>query len=71
MTRTAGSTRIHGAALELIMRDVLHGMRQFTEDACSGSSAAGMEIDAVEAPGSSGPAAGENVIPFDKHRKSA
>jgi hypothetical protein len=71
MSREPGNTRINGTALELIMRDVLQGMRQFTEDACSGCSAAGMEINAVEAAGTTGVNAQGNVIQLAKHRKSA
>ena len=42
------SKRINGAALEMIMRDVLHGMQGFTTEVCSGSEAGRMEILAVE-----------------------
>jgi len=42
------SKRINGVALEMIMRDVLHGMQGFTTEACSGSEAGRMEILAVE-----------------------
>jgi hypothetical protein len=40
--------RINGNALEMIMRDVMHGMLGFTHEACSGSEMAKMEILAVE-----------------------
>jgi len=42
------SKRINGAALEMIMRDVLHGMQGFTTEVCSGSETGRMEILAVE-----------------------
>lgn len=42
------SQRINGAALEMIMQDVLHGMHEFTSEVCSGSETATMEIIAVE-----------------------
>jgi hypothetical protein len=45
---TVNSKRINGAALEMIMRDVLHGMQSFTTDACSGSETGRMDILAVE-----------------------
>ena len=57
------SKRINGAALEMIMRDVLHGMQGFTAEVCSGSEAGRMEILAVEEAENSVP---ENatIIPF-------
>lgn len=42
------SKRINGAALEMIMRDVLDGMQGFTAETCSGSETGSMEILAVE-----------------------
>ncbi len=36
--------RINGCALELIMRDVLDGMREFTHEACSTSQTGAMDI---------------------------
>jgi hypothetical protein len=42
------SKRINGAALELIMRDVLDGMFDFTNQTCCGCETAKMEIIAVE-----------------------
>jgi hypothetical protein len=36
--------RINGCALELIMRDVLDGMRDFTDTACTGSQTDAMDI---------------------------
>jgi hypothetical protein len=42
------SKRINGAALEMIMRDVLDGMFDFTRPTCCGSGTGKMEIIAVE-----------------------
>jgi hypothetical protein len=42
------SKRINGTALEMIMRDVLHGMHGFTNEVCRGSETASMDILAVE-----------------------
>ena len=42
------SKRINGAALEMIMRDVLQGMSGFTTEVCSGSETGRMDIVAVE-----------------------
>ena len=42
--------RIKGDALEMIMRDVLDGMVEFTRETCVGSKTTGMEILAVEKP---------------------
>jgi hypothetical protein len=57
--------RINGAALEMIMRDVLDGMFDFTHQACRGSETARMEIIAVEkAVNSSDPKPSANVIQF-------
>lgn len=63
------SKRINGAALEMIMRDVLHGMQGFTTEVCSGSEAGRMEILAVEEAENS---VQENaiVIPFPKTGKA-
>ncbi len=40
--------RIRGAALEMIMKDVLEGMVDFTHDTCAGSDTAGLEIVTIE-----------------------
>ena len=48
MHNKLNSKRINGAALELIMRDVLDGMFDFTHQACCGCETAKMEIIAVE-----------------------
>lgn len=42
------SKKINGAALEMIMRDVMQGMLGFTHESCRGSETAKMEILAVE-----------------------
>lgn len=65
MQNKLNSKRIDGAALELIMRDVLDGIFDFTSQACSGSETATMEIVAVEAPDEAdSPARSAAVIPF-------
>lgn len=63
------SKRINGVALEMIMRDVLHGMQGFTTEVCSGSEAGRMEILAVEEAENS---VQENaiVIPFPETGKA-
>jgi hypothetical protein len=43
------SQRINGSALEMIMKDVMQGIHEFTSETCCGSDAAPMEIIAVEA----------------------
>ena len=48
MHNKLNSKRINGAALELIMRDVLDGMFDFTSQTCCGCETAKMEIIAVE-----------------------
>ena len=59
------SKRINGTALEMIMRDVLDGMFDFTHQACRGSETAKMEIIAVEkAMNSSDPKPSATVIKF-------
>ena len=57
--------RINGAALEMIMRDVLHGMDGFTNEVCSGSEMGRMEIVAVEEAENSPPEKA-TVIPFPR-----
>lgn len=57
--------RINGDALEMIMRDVMHGMLGFTHETCRGSETAKMDILAVEeADNCVQPSA--TVIPFPK-----
>ena len=65
MHNKLNSKRINGAALEMIMRDVLDGMFDFTHQACRGSETAKMEIIAVEKPvNSSDTAPPANIIQF-------
>ncbi len=65
MQNKPDSKRINGAALEMIMRDVLDGMFDFTRQACCGSKTAKMEILAVEkAVNSSAPKQPSTVIRF-------
>ena len=63
MRNNLNNKRINGAALEMIMRDVLDGMTGFTRGACSGSETGRMEILAVEEAVNS-TADRSNVIPF-------
>jgi len=59
------SKRINGAALEMIMRDVLDGMFDFTHQTCCGCETSKMEITAVEkAENSNIPEQQATVIPF-------
>ena len=55
--------RINGCALELIMRDVLDGIRDFTREASTGSQTDGMDILGIDrAIGTSAGTA--RIIPF-------
>ncbi len=56
---------INGAALEMIMHDVLNGMVDFTHDICAGSDAANMEIVAVEDRREP-----SNILPFPRTDKT-
>jgi hypothetical protein len=59
------SRRINGAALEMIMRDVLDGMFDFTHQTCRGSDTSKMEILAVEkAVNTCAPKRQATIIPF-------
>ena len=65
MANKLNSKRINGAALEMIMRDVLDGMFDFTRQACCGSETGKMEILAVEkSSNTSQPEQPASVIPF-------
>ena len=65
MHNKLNSKRINGAALEMIMRDVLDGMFDFTHQACRGSAIGKMEIIGVEKAVNSGaPKEAATVIPF-------
>ena len=63
MRNRLNNKRINGAALEMIMRDVLDGMTGFTHEACRGSETGRMEILAVEEAVNTAPDQA-NVIPF-------
>lgn len=70
MRNRLNNKRINGAALEMIMRDVLDGMTGFTHEACSGSETGCMEILAVEEAVNTAQER-TNVIPFPcRTRKS-
>ena len=64
------SKRINGTALEMIMRDVLHGMHGFTNEVCRGSETASMEILAVEETANADQAEAV-VIPFPGAKNKA
>lgn len=65
MHNKLNSKRINGAALEMIMRDVLDGMFDFTHQTCCGCETGKMEIISVEkAVNSSSPQEPATVIPF-------
>ena len=57
--------RINGNALELIMRDVLEGMQDFTCECCASSSTDGMDIISLKKNRKTGrkPA---SIIPFPR-----
>mgnify|MGYP001551632814 CR=1 FL=1 len=61
--QNGASRRINGAALEMIMQDVLEGMQDFTSVVCCGSETTAMEIIAVEKADHSQPGKAE-IIPF-------
>lgn len=67
MRNRLNNKRINGSALEMIMRDVLEGMTDFTQEACSGSETGRMEILAVEQAVNTTPKR-INVIPFPERR---
>ena len=50
MGNSMKGNKINNNALEVIMRDVLYGMSDFTRDASSGSQMGTLEITAVEHP---------------------
>ena len=62
--------RINGAALEMIMQDVLRGMQDFTRDACCGCYAADLEILGVEDAGIAA-ARSALVLPFPALRNTS
>jgi hypothetical protein len=60
--------RINGAALEMIMQDVLNGMQSFTRDTCASCARGTLDIVAVERPDQQPPTSAE-IIPFRKPGK--
>jgi hypothetical protein len=60
--------KINGAALEMIMQDVLKGMTEFTHDTCAGCDAANMDIVAVEE-ASNVSRDPSNILPFPRSQK--
>ena len=61
---------INNNALEVIMRDVLYGMSDFTHDASRGSQMGKLEITAVENPDRPQPATAR-ILPFPGRRKAS
>jgi hypothetical protein len=61
--------RINGCALELIMRDVLDGMCDFTQEACTGSQAEGMDILGIDKAAKSQRRPTARIIPFPKNAR--
>ncbi len=50
MANSLKGKKINNSAMEVIMRDVLHGMAEFTRDNSCGSQLGNLEIIAVESP---------------------
>jgi hypothetical protein len=61
--------KINNIALEVIMRDVLHGMADFTRDNSCGSQLGSLEIVAVESPDEQQATA--RILPFPAARKTS
>ena len=62
--------KINNNALEVIMRDVLHGMSDFTRDASCGSQLGNLEITAVENPDRP-QLATARILPFPGTKKTS
>ena len=62
--------KINNNALEVIMRDVLYGMSDFTEDANCGSQLCSLEITAVESEGKK-PRATARVLAFPGAKRTS
>lgn len=60
--------RINGCALELIMLDVLDGMRDFTHQACTGSETETMDILGIDRGAQRHPTTAR-IIPFPLNRR--
>ena len=61
--------KINNNALEVIMRDVLHGMSDFTRDTSCGSQLGKLEITAVETPDKKQHATAR-ILPFTGAKKT-
>jgi len=59
--------RINGCALELIMRDVLDGMRDFTHEASTGSQTDAMDILGIDRAAITSESTA-SIIPFPLNR---
>ena len=62
--------KINNDALEVIMRDVLYGMSDFTRDTSCGCQMGDVEITAVENPDIQQPATAQ-ILPFPGPRKGS
>jgi len=62
--------KINNNALEVIMRDVLYGMSDFTRDASRGSQMGKLEITAVENPDRPQPTTAR-ILPFPGSKKGS
>ena len=60
---------INNIALEVIMRDVLYGMADFTRDSSCGSQLGSLDIVAVESPDEQQATA--MILPFPEARKTS
>ncbi len=70
MGKSMKAKKINNSALEMIMRDVLYGMADFTQEASCGSQLDSLEIVAVESPYGQGQATAR-ILPFPAVRKAS
>ncbi|MGB5438673.1 MAG: hypothetical protein WBN57_09970 [Gammaproteobacteria bacterium] len=70
MAKSMKGNKINNNALEVIMRDVLHGMADFTRDSSCGSELGNLEIVAVESPQRQSQATAR-ILPFPTAGKTA
>ena len=70
MTNPMNGKKINNNALEVIMRDVLVGMADFTQDSSCGSQLGSLEIVAVESPDGQQRATAR-ILPFPSAGKTS
>ena len=70
MSNSMKGKKINNNALEVIMRDVLYGMSDFTRDASCGSQMGELEITAVENPDRPQPTTAR-ILPFPVPKKGS